>query len=145
MTGQIVLMKTLHNQYDYAILLIVEAREQRRSVIIIDLIASCARKSLIGFQRVVDDDEIPAATGQRAADRNRDTTTALRRFELSIGISLRPSCRKDPLIPAAIHDLAKSTRELRRQRLRVAEDDDARMWVMTQQKGWKRNRCAQRL
>ena len=81
-------MHALHHDDDGAGLLVIEARQQRVVVPGIDAAALCFRVRVDRLQRIVDDDEIAAASGQGAADRGRQTEAALRQFNLAFAVFL---------------------------------------------------------
>src|SRR5208283_763751 len=66
--GEIVLVQPLHHCDDCSGTLVVEARDERSAEPIDHPLARGFRLRLSGVERVVDDDEIGAASGQRAAD-----------------------------------------------------------------------------
>ena len=84
MPHQVVLMEPLHDDDDHAILLVVEAGQQCSLEPVYAAIASDFRRGILGFDRIIDDDEVPAAPGKRAADRSGVPEPALHRHELGV-------------------------------------------------------------
>jgi hypothetical protein len=66
--GQIIHVNPLHDDHDRAGALVVEAREQRIRKPLICRGPLCFRKGVVRFQRIVDDDDVAPAPGQRAAN-----------------------------------------------------------------------------
>jgi hypothetical protein len=71
------------------------------------------RQRLLGLQRVVDDDQVGAASGQHPADRGGEPAALLGRLELAHGLPLgRKAGREGPLEPVAHDDAPTIAREL---------------------------------
>ena len=70
--------------------LVVEAREQGVREPLIRRRSFCLRHRVVGFQRIVDDDDVTAASRQRAADRCREAEPARCEFDLGLRVLVRP-------------------------------------------------------
>jgi hypothetical protein len=81
-SDEIVLVQSLHDHDDHARGFVIQTGKQRAVEPFIDASALSFRNRFIGFQRIVDDDEIGAAPGQHAADRSRVPKAASRGGEL---------------------------------------------------------------
>src|ERR1700758_4016842 len=66
--GQVVDVDALHHDHDRARALVVKAGEQRIREPLIGCQPLCFRQGVVRLQRIVDDDDVAASTGQRAAD-----------------------------------------------------------------------------
>src|SRR5436305_12861570 len=69
MADKIVFMQSLHDEDNASLSLIVEPTVQGVIEPVVDGLALGVRKSLLGFQRVIDNDEIGAPPGQGTPDR----------------------------------------------------------------------------
>jgi hypothetical protein len=78
---EIVFVQPLHDDDDYALGFVVQAGIERSVEPFVGGDAAALRHRVAGFQGIVDDDEIGAASGQHAADRGRQPKTARRRDE----------------------------------------------------------------
>ena len=78
-------MQTLHDENDGAVDLVVEAAEQRVAVPLLALEAAGFGLRVSGLHRVVDNEDVAAAAGQRAACRGREPEPSFHRHELGLG------------------------------------------------------------
>jgi len=76
---KVVLVEPLHDQNDAAGLLVIEATEQGVVVPFVDRLALRIGESLVGLERIVDDNEVAATTGQNAAHRGSEAKALARR------------------------------------------------------------------
>ena len=90
MAGKVVLVQALHDDDDGTVLLVVEARDQGAGVPVDHPLAGRLRHRLFGLERIVDDDEVGPAPGERAADRGGVAAAAGRGDELGAGILCGP-------------------------------------------------------
>ena len=68
MAGEVVLVEALHDHDNRPPFLVVQAGDEGAGVELDDLAARRFRHGLVGLERIVDDDQIGAAAGERAAD-----------------------------------------------------------------------------
>lgn len=73
MADEIVLVQALHDDDDHALRLVVEARVQGAVKPLIGRLALNVGNGFVGLERIVDNDQIGAATGQDAVYRSRKT------------------------------------------------------------------------
>jgi hypothetical protein len=89
--GEVVDVQSLHGCNDQAVLWVVETAESR----VAEPVAGCLESNLgvgiIGLDRIIDNQSIAAAAGQRAAHGGCETISSLRRLELALAI---PRVRK---------------------------------------------------
>jgi hypothetical protein len=81
MAGEVVLVQAVHDQHDGAPELVVEAAVEGVVVPLVRRLALGLRQGLLGLQRVVDEDQVGAASGQHTADRGGDARALCRRLE----------------------------------------------------------------
>ena len=82
MTHEIVFMEALHEEDDTALFFVVEPAEKGVVVPVVDAAALAFGERLVGFQGIIDDDEIGTATSQNPAYRSREPKSLLRGHEL---------------------------------------------------------------
>src|SRR5262249_62096495 len=99
---QMVLMLTLHDDNDRAILFVVEARDQGAGVPFDQALARRFRRRILGFLRIVEDNEVAAASGEGAANRSGVPAAPGRGDEFGAGISGGSYSWKQSLIPGGI-------------------------------------------
>lgn len=131
--GQIVFMQALHDDNADALLFVIKAAVQRIVVPVIHRLSSGFRPGIIGLERVVDNDDISAAPGQRPTDGGREPEAVFgcRYFILGIlAANLRTG--KDLLIPLALDDRAELPHKLLGQFVAIADGNDARSRILPQ-------------
>jgi hypothetical protein len=72
----------LHDDHDRSCALVVKAGQQRIHEPLVGCGSLCLRQGVIRLERIVDDDDVAASTGQRAADRSRQTESARGKLDL---------------------------------------------------------------
>src|SRR5258708_31498868 len=77
-------MDALHDDDDRARALVVKTGEQRIREPLIGCGPLCFRQSVIRLERIIDDYDVSAATGQRATDRCRQAEPARGEFDLGL-------------------------------------------------------------
>jgi hypothetical protein len=85
MADQIILMQALHDDDNHTLGFIIEARVECPVEPFVDSQAPTLRQRVAGLQRIVDDDQIRAATGENAPDRCRQSKSTLGRNEFLQG------------------------------------------------------------
>ena len=133
MTGKVVLVQALHDHDDGAVLLVVEARHQGAGIPVDHPLAGRLRHRLFGLERIVDDDEVGAAAGERAADRGGVAAAAGGRDELGAAIPCGPHGREQGPIPRRIDDHAELAMQFGGELVGVAHDDDTAGRIVTEQ------------
>src|SRR5205814_1532579 len=117
---QILRVQPLHDEHNDTIDLAVQARQQRRSVIVVHPIPRWARKRFLRFQRIIDDDKITAPTRHGSADGDRDTSASTACLEFAFSIP-RSACRREnTAVPRAVHHLSEASGKLGPEFLGVA-------------------------
>lgn len=66
MSDQVVFVQTLHEDHDAAGEFLVEAADERVVVPVVDGVTARVGERFVGLQRVIDDDEIGATSGEVA-------------------------------------------------------------------------------
>ena len=104
--GEIIDMQSLHDQHDGAFGRIVEARHQRRSYPFGAFGAGEFRVGLVGFQGIIDDNDVAAAASQLSTGRGGEPPTAHGRLQLVLGVLARADFEggEEPSIPGAVDD-----------------------------------------
>ena len=147
MRGQIVLVQPVHDQHDRAGELVVEPTVEGVVVPVVGRLALRLRQRLLGFQGIVDDDQVGAAPGQHAADRGGEPAALRGRVEFRHRCALRREARprEDLPVPAAPDDVPAVAREFVGEVLRIADAEYLRRRLAPETPGRKRDRSQQRL
>ena len=139
-------LKAILAEDDTALFFVVEPAEKGVVVPVVDAAALAFGERLVGFQGIIDGDEIGTAASQNPAYRSREPKSLLRGYELLNRLLVgRETGREQSLIPTGHHGGATITRELIGQLLPIAHTYDLRCGVMSKQPGWERDRSATRL
>ena len=135
-------MQALHDDYDGVIALVVEARQQRLVEPVIHVFPGGFGLAVGCLDRIVDDDDRTAATGQGAADRCVQPIAALRRAHFILGILARIDAhqRKEGSVPVALDHTAAAVGIRRRQAAAIGNTDDALVRLMAEQPGGESDR-----
>ena len=75
-TGQVFFVQPLHHQDDHAAFLVVEPGAERAVVPIDDVGARRLRCTILGLERIVEDDEVRTPAGNGSADRQGEPPAA---------------------------------------------------------------------
>src|SRR5208282_2896804 len=122
MADQVVFMQPLHDDDDRSPVLFVEARVKRIVEPIVDASSAALRHRVGWLHRVVDQDEVRAASGEHAANRGRHAESAARCHKLLQGGARGDEPRReDRLIPPGTHDGSAVSGELIRELLTVGD------------------------
>ena len=134
-------METLHHGHDRAALLVVEARRQGGVEPLIDRVPGRVGVRIVGLDRVINDD-VAAATRQRAADRGCETPTAGRRLEVVRGgaRTVDTRAREQVVVPAGLHDRPAIARMLRRKFNRIADAHEVEHLIIAKPPCYPRHR-----
>jgi hypothetical protein len=81
-------VQPVHDEHDRTLLLVVEPAVEGVVEPFVGRLPLGLRQGLFGLQRIVDDDDVGAASGQDAADRGGEPTALLGRLELRHGLPL---------------------------------------------------------
>ena len=133
MAGKVVFVQALHDDDDGTVLLVIEARDQGAAIPIDHPFAGRLRHRLFGLERIVDDDEVGPAPGERAADRGGVAAAARRGDEFGAAIPCRPHGREQRPIPRRIDDHAELAMQFGGKLVGIAHDDDAAGGIVTEQ------------
>jgi hypothetical protein len=138
-------VQSVHDQDDGARELVVEAAVERVVVPFVRRLPLGLRQRLLGFQRVVDDDDVGAAPGQHAADRGGEPAALCGRVEFGHRCALRRQARReDAPVPAAGDDVPAVARQFVGEVLRIADAEDLRRGVVPETPGREGDRGQQR-
>jgi len=143
---QIVLVQPVHDQDDGALILVLEAAVEGVVEPLVGGPPVGIGQGLLGFQRVVDDDDVGTPPSQHAADRGGEPAALGRGFELWCGLPLRrePGWEEVP-VPVAGNDAPAIARELVGEVLGIADAEDLGARPMTETPGRKGDRSQVRL
>ena len=146
MANEIVDMEALHDHDDGVLGLVVETGEQRVGVPLLGTFACCFRIGILRLHGIVDDDEVAAAAGERAADRGRQPVASERGRELQLGVLGRadPGVRKQAIVQRRAHDRAAVVGVFAGESFRIADANDPPPRVMAEDKGRECDRGADR-
>ena len=87
---EVVLVEALHDENDGAASLVIEAGQKRRPIPVVDGTPGLLRLSVVSLHRIIDDDDIGAATGEGAANRDGETPAAFGRHAFGLGVLGKP-------------------------------------------------------
>ena len=79
-------MQTLHHDDNHPLLFIIEPRQERRFVPLVDALAFGFRRSVKRFERIIDDDNICPTASERSLDRRGEPKSAVGGDYLSLRI-----------------------------------------------------------
>src|SRR6187397_2917460 len=85
-TYEIIGMQTLHDDNNRTLGFVIQPRQQRVGIPLLEGIPGALRLCILWLQRVVDNDKISAAPGQGAADRSCEPRASRGRHHLGFGI-----------------------------------------------------------
>ena len=108
--GEVVDVNALHHDHDGPGALVVETRHQYRAELFVGGGALGLRHRVIGFQRIVDDQKLRPAAGQRSADRGRQPEAPRCQLDLGLGILLADASAREQI---PVTSAPPSTRENR--------------------------------
>src|SRR6267378_2488594 len=111
---------------------------------IVDCLTPGFRQRLVWLERIVDDDQVPAAAGQYAADRGRHPAPLRRRRKVMDGLAVGQPHRKEAPIPPACHDASAVPGKFIGEVLTVACTDDVGCWVVREKPGREGDRSTMR-
>src|SRR5258708_1750890 len=96
MSDKIVRMETLHHDDDRAFDFVVEARQQRIGIPLLERFSRALGLRILRLERIVDDEEIAATTGQSAADGGREARPSGGGHDLGLRVLCRANagCRE---------------------------------------------------
>ena len=136
----------MHDQDDGSLLLVVEAAVEGVVEPFVGRPPVGIGQGLLGFQRVVDDNDVGTPPGQHAADRSGEPAALARGFELGCGLPLRRQLgREQTPVPVAGDDALAIARQLVGEVLGIADAEDLRAWAVTEALGRKGDRGQVRL
>ena len=133
-------MEALHHDDDCAVNLVVKTRQQCVFIPLDGLLPDGFGLRVLRLDRIVDNDDVAATAGERAADRSGQAITAFRGAHLGFRVLgfVDPGSRKGLLVPIGPHDGAAIIGELRSQIVAVADTDELLGRVVPEQE------CGQR-
>ena len=141
MANEIVLVQPLHNDDNGACTLVVEPTVESVAEPLVCGLPLGVGQRFLRLQRVVDQDDVGAASGEHAAIAGGEPIPLAGGQKLLHGLTVRSQAgRKDPPIPPAHHDAAAISSELVRERFSIAHAEDLRRGIMPQTPGRKRDR-----
>ena len=121
---------------DAAFLGVVQARHHFRVKTSVDLLDMVQIIGFIYINRVVENEQIGAVTGDRSVDRRRINATALRCRKVGhLGTVVREAGLEDVFVPARSHNGSNAVGDLVGQRFVVGHDQDMSRRFATQHPG----------
>src|SRR5580658_7557192 len=144
-SDEVIFVESLHDHDDHTRGFVIQTGKQRAVEPFIDASALGFRNRFVGFQRIVDDDEIGAAAGQHAADRSREPKAASRSGELVQACpGVGQTSREQRLQPGRAHHIAAVAGELFRKALAIGNVDDRGVGTVAEPERWQGDRGEQR-
>src|SRR6266403_1701416 len=143
--NEVIDMDPLHYDYDAGSPLVVGAGHQGRAVPFDDAFAGYVGWGVARLERIVDDREIAAASGQRSPNRGGVSTASERGLDFSIGVAFHSHPRKYRLIERILDDTPKIIGVSLCQVGRIRDANHALRGVMTEIPGRQRYRRDNRL
>jgi hypothetical protein len=134
MTDEVALVQALHYDDDRIVLLVVEPGNQRCAILLDVPRASRIGHGIGRLERVIDDDHISAAAGQRTAHGGGQTRTPLRSHDFNLGIlrGIDLGTRENAPVPIRCHNGPAVVAMLDGKVLRVTHADDPAGGIVTQ-------------
>ncbi len=133
MTGKIIGMKPLHHKDDRALSLMIEPRQQRVRVPLLEGLSGAFGMRILRLERIVYDQQIATTARQRAPDRGGKPRSTCRGHDCSFCVLGRadPGGRKNPSIEIGTHQSTAVISVLTSQALRITDADDPTAGIMT--------------
>ena len=135
--GEVVLVHALHDQHHRGRGRVVEARHHRAVEPLVDPPPLGVRGGVHRLDRVVDDDQVAAAAGERAADRGGVAGAAGGGRHLRLGVLARVDAhrREELAVPGGFDHPAEVARQPPGEVVGVARHDDPRRRVVAEHPG----------
>ena len=134
-------MQPLHDDDDGAMALVVEPAVEGMVVPLVGGLPLRVRERLLRLQRIVDQDDVGAASGQHAAGGGGEPVALAGGDELLHRLAVRRQAgRKDLPIPRAHHDAAAIAGELVGEILGIADAEDLSRGIVPETPGRKGDR-----
>ena len=135
--GEVVLVHALHDQHHRGRGRVVEARHHRAVEPLVDPPPLGVRGGVHRLDRVVDDDQVAAAAGERAADRGGVAEAAGGGRHLRLGVLARVDAhrREELAVPGGFDHPAEVARQPPGEVVGVARHDDPRRRVVPEHPG----------
>src|SRR5258707_10585677 len=139
MTDEIIRVETLHDDNNRALRLVVQPGQQSVGVPLLQGVPGALRLRLLRLQRVVDNHEITATTGQGATYRGRKPRTSRCRHDFGLGVLCRtdPGGREYGPVKIGAHKCATIIGVLARKPFGITDTDDPASGIVAQDKGWQ--------
>jgi hypothetical protein len=146
MADQIIFVQALHDDDNGAVLFVVLPAVEGVVVPVISGVPLGIGERLLGFQWIVDQNDVGAAPGQHPTIRGSETIAVPGGDELSYRLAIggEPG-REDPPVPGAGHDAPAIAGELVGKVLGIADTEELGRGIVAQAPGRKRDRGQQRL
>jgi hypothetical protein len=139
-------MQPMHDQDDRTRPGVVEAAVEGVVIPVVGRLPLALRQRRLGFQGIVDDDDVRTPSGQHPADRGGEPAALGRGVELGHGLPLRREAgRKDLPVPVAGGNMLAIARQFVGEVLRVADAEDLQAGFVPETPGRKGDRSQVRL
>src|SRR5262249_50979825 len=100
---QVVHVQSLHDNYDCTIFIVIESGLDSVSVSVVDMLAFDVRFGIGQLQRIVNDYDVPAATGYRPVYRSAEPISAPSGYDFGCSIPRNPSAWENAFIEVRTH------------------------------------------
>jgi hypothetical protein len=139
-------VQPVHNQDNGTRPRVVQPAVERVVVPVVGRLPLGLRQGLLGFQRIVDDDDVGAPAGQHAAARGGEPAALRRSLELGHRLALgREAGRKELPVPVAGENMPAIARQFVGEVLRINDAEDLRARIVAETPRRKRHRSQVRL
>ncbi len=143
-TWEVIFMEPLRHDNDSAFLLVIESGQNSRGKPIIDHPARLVRLRVISLKRVIDDNDVRAASGERPTNRHYETAAVLSRHAFGLGILRKPHCREKGPIPLTCHHSAELACKRSSKLMGVRHAGKSHAWIVAKRPSHKTYRRADR-
>jgi hypothetical protein len=142
-TGEIILMRPLHNQNDTRRGLVVSPRKQCRAIPFDHPGPHRLRHGIAKLERIIDDDQVTAEPGERPINRSGDPLAPLGGDDLAVSVARKPHRRESGLVDWMVDQQAEVIGMGACEKIRVGHNNDPLAWVTPEKPGRQRHRCTE--
>ena len=144
--NKIVLVQPVHNQDNGTRPCVVQPAVEGVVVPLVGGLPLGLRQGLLGFQRIVDNDDVRTPAGQHSADRGGESAALRRGLELGHRLALcREANRKELPVPVADEKMPAIARQFVGEILRITDAKDLRARIVAETPRRKHHRSQVRL
>ena len=132
-------MHALHDQNDARDLFVVRAADQRGAIPLDGPRSHRLGMGIVLLERIVDDHQVAAQSGQCALDRGGVTLAAQRGHDLAVGVTVEPHRREGGLVDRIVDQPAEIVGMGAREQVGIRDGDDALRRVVAEKPGRQRD------